>query len=101
MSEEELVSEELQDALELDRRGLLKLAGLLGIGVVGTGIGAGVVRGATASPASAAALRKTFGWAIAVQAPFFEQQLTRYMRKLLKQNKWSLVTQSEEGSAAK
>jgi ribose transport system substrate-binding protein len=101
MSEEELVSEELQDALELDRRGLLKLAGMLGLGVAGSGIGATVARGATASAESAAALNKTFGWAIAVQAPFFEQQMTRYMRKLLKQNGWGLVTQSEEGSAAK
>src|SRR5439155_6613544 len=87
MSEEELVSEELQDALEMDRRGLLKLAGMLGLGVAGSGIGARVARGGTASSAEAASLVKTFGWAIAVQAPFFEQQLTRYMRKVLKQNK--------------
>lgn len=98
MRDDELFSEEVQDALELDRRDLLKLAGMLGLGVVGAGVGAGVARGA---PARSAALEKTFGWAIAVQAPFFEQQLTQYMRRILKTAGWKLVTQSEEGSAAK
>jgi ribose transport system substrate-binding protein len=101
MSEEELAGEEVQDALELDRKGLLKLAAMLGIGVAGSGLGARIARGATAVSAGSAALNQTFGWAIAVQAPFFEQQMTRYMRKLLGQNHWKIVTQSEEGSSAK
>jgi ribose transport system substrate-binding protein len=98
MTEEELVSEELQDALELDRRSLLKLAGMLGLGMAGAGLGARVARGAPATPA---ALEKTFGWAIAAAAPFFEQQMTRYMRRLTKVAGWGLVTQSEDGSAVK
>lgn len=98
MSEEEFASEELQDALGLDRRDLLKLAGMLGLGVAGVGAGA---RTALGAPAASVALNKSFGWSIAAAVPFFEQQMTRYMRQVLKGPGWRLVTQSEDGSAVK
>src|ERR671933_1413925 len=89
--------EHLEDALELDRADVLKLAGIFGLAAIGLG-GASAAR---AAPASSAALSKKFGWAIAANVPFFETQMTRHMRTGLRGTGYSLVTQSEDGSAVK
>jgi ABC-type sugar transport system substrate-binding protein len=87
----------LEDTLELDRADVIKLAGILGL----TALGLGRVGDALGAVRSAQAPAKTFGWAIAANVPFFEEQMTRHMKKALGPTGYKLVTQSEDGSAVK
>jgi len=99
MSDEERIInfELLEETLELSRADVIKLAGLLGL----TALGVGRVGSALAATDASEALAKKFGWAIAANVPFFEQQMTRHMRKAVKGTGYSIVRQSEDGSAVK
>ena len=93
--------EEFLEEQRIDRGDLLKWGAGLGLAAAGAGALAGKARAAASAPAAEAALQKRFGWMIAVNAPFFELQMTRWMRAAVKGTGYKIVTQSEDSSAVK
>jgi ABC-type sugar transport system substrate-binding protein len=85
------------DEQQLDRGQLLKWGAALGLAAAGVGAAAGRAGAAIGG----GTLEKRFGWIIAANVPFFEQQMTRWMRKALEGTGYKVVTQSEDGSAVK
>jgi ABC-type sugar transport system substrate-binding protein len=84
----------------MDRGDLLKWGAALGVGAVGAGALASRAGAAGAGPAGTK-LQKRFGWIIAANVPFFELQMTRWMRRSVQGTGYRVVTQSEDGSAVK
>jgi ABC-type sugar transport system substrate-binding protein len=84
----------------MDRGELLKWGAALGLAAAGVGTLAGRAGAAGAGPAGAT-LQKRFGWIIAANVPFFELQMTRWMRKSVAGTGYKIATQSEDGSAVK
>jgi ABC-type sugar transport system substrate-binding protein len=95
----EMVGEYL-DGQGMSRGDLLKRGAALGLAAAGVGAAASKA-GAAVSAGATQALEKRFGWMIAANVPFFEQTMTRWMRRALRGTGYSLVTQSEDGSAVK
>jgi ABC-type sugar transport system substrate-binding protein len=92
--------EMVQEYLEgegMNRGDLLKRGAAFGLAAAGLGAAATSAEAAV----SGAALQKRFGWMIAANVPFFEQTMTRWMRRRLRGTGYRLVTQSEDGSAVK
>jgi ABC-type sugar transport system substrate-binding protein len=85
------------DEQQVDRGQLLKWGAALGLAAAGVGAAAGRAGASLAG----STLEKRFGWIIAANVPFFEQQMTRWMRKALQGTGYKVVTQSEDGSAVK
>lgn len=95
-----MVEEYLNEA-QMDRRQLLKLGAVLGLGIAG--VGAAGIRADVGAAATAvdAALQKRFGWIISVNVPFYELSMTRWMEKAVAGTGYKVVTQSEDGSNVK
>ena len=95
-----MVEEYLNEA-QMDRRQVLKLGALLGLGAAGLSAAAGAGSAAAATATAEAEMTKKFGWIIAANVPFFELSMTRWMKKALNGTGYSVATQSEDGSAVK
>jgi len=95
----EMVGEYL-DGQGMSRGDLMKWGAALGLGAAGMSAVAGKA-GAAVSGGAAQTLEKTFGWMIAANVPFFEQTMTRWMRRAVRGTGYKVVTQSEDGSAVK
>jgi ABC-type sugar transport system substrate-binding protein len=86
----------------VDRRHFLRLAGALGVAAVGA-----PALLASGTPATALGkirprsgeLNNRYGWMIAVNVPFFELSMTRWMEQELEGTGYELVVQSEDNNA--
>ena len=86
---------EYLDGQGMSRGDLMKWGAALGLGAAGMSAVAG---GGRAVSAGAQTLEKTFGWMIAANVPFFEQTMTRWMRRARERHGLQMVTQSEDGT---